>query len=137
MWIQVVVLGVTGAATINSMLTMQDLTDEELADITDGAFTSQADIGYTTGWVITTILIAMAALLAWSALKLNTRQKQIRTMTMATEGLVTVIVILTMPSLCNLLLIALPALVVLFLLWKDPAKSWFLDGDSPSGGTAR
>lgn len=135
MWIQVVVLGVTAAATINSMQTMQGLSDQELADITEGALTSQADVDYTTGWIITAVLALLAATLAWCAWKLATRNRQIRTMTMVTEGLLAVVVVLTMPALCNLFLIVLPAVVVLAVLWKEPAKSWFNDADGSSEGT--
>lgn len=127
MWIQVVVLGVTVAGTANSMLTMRGLTDEELAEITDGALTGQADVGYTTGWTVTVVLALIAITLAWCALKLGTRNKQIRTMTLATEGLLTVVILVTMAGLCNLLLLVLPALVVLAVLFKEPAKSWFID----------
>lgn len=136
MWIQVVVLVVTGAGTLNTIRVLQGLSDKELTEQTEGMLNSQADIDYTTGWVITICLFLLAASLAWCAWKLTTRTRQIRLMTVTTEGLLATIVLVTMPSLCNLFLIVLPAIVVIVVLFRDPAKSWFIDTRRPpAGGT--
>jgi len=131
MWVQVVLLVVTAVGTLNSIRTLQGLSDQELAEQTEGMLTRQTDIDYTTGWVITICLFLLAASLAWCAWKLTTRTRQIRIMTVSTEGLLGVVVLLTMPSLCNLLLIVLPAIVVVVVLFREPAKSWFIDTRQP------
>ncbi|TQL74791.1 hypothetical protein FB566_0279 [Stackebrandtia endophytica] len=136
MWIQVVVLVVTGAGTLNTIRVLQGLSDKELVEQTEGMLTSQADIDYTTGWIITICLFLLAASLAWCAWKLTTRTRQIRLMTVTTEGLLATVVLVTMPSLCNLFLIVLPAIVVIVVLFRDPAKSWFIDTRQPPAGGA-
>ncbi|GAA4893163.1 hypothetical protein LX16_1888 [Stackebrandtia albiflava] len=125
MWVQLALVLLMVAASVQNLLTLRAMTDAELAESTDGDITSQADIQYTPAWAITIVLIALGLALGWCAWRLPTRARAVRTATITTEVLLIVVIMLAAPSLCNLGLFVLPAGAVIITLTRSPAREWF------------
>lgn len=136
MWVQAVATALVSGFQVWNLSTLRGMSNAELTEASGGQINNQGDIPYGVGWTITILLLICGLALAYAAYTLTTRTRKVRTVTVILELLIAALILLTLPSLCNLAAFVLPAIVVIVMLLREPARSWFnVTGTTPGGDT--
>ena len=130
MTVQAIGLIVGGGIQISGIMQVQDMSDKQLAELSNGTWKSMADVPLTSLWTSAATMLVVGALVGFCAWKLSVRQPKVRIATLVLETLLVLFAVVTLPTGSCFVIFGIPGLAVLVLLFRGPAKSWFA-GETP------
>lgn len=127
LWIQGLGMILMAGLFAQSILGLRSLSSGELEERFDGEIVNQAEVPYGSMWLMTAVMLAVGVALAYCAWQLNTRARKIRLTAVIVEGGFLALAVFAGDIISCFL--AVLGIVVLISFMREPAKSWFDDGE--------